>query len=134
MQQLLSCCRVHNRFTALFWDHPGELVPEENFWTLLCKGRVTEADTLTIRQGATPDGLTSAHLQHPPISLQAGCPSLPAAQPTVLKHCRQLAHCCRLIACLTKSESYRGLLPRLQECDFHRPGVCVDAQQVVSKH
>jgi len=30
----------HNRFTAFFQDHPmhpGEPVPEENFWTL-CKG------------------------------------------------------------------------------------------------
>ena len=24
----------HNRSTALFWDHPGEPVPQENFWTL----------------------------------------------------------------------------------------------------
>jgi len=22
-----------------FWVYPGELVPEEIFWTLLCKGR-----------------------------------------------------------------------------------------------
>jgi len=50
---------------SFFWDHPGELVPEENFWTLWCKGRLTEADTLTIRLGATPSGLTSAHLHHP---------------------------------------------------------------------
>jgi len=28
-----------------FWDHPGEPVPEENFSTLWCKGRLTEADT-----------------------------------------------------------------------------------------
>jgi len=56
----------HNRFTALFPDHPGEPVPEENFWTLWCKGRLTEADTLTIRVWVTPSGLTSAHLQHPP--------------------------------------------------------------------
>ena len=48
-----------------FQDHPGEPVPEENFWTLWCKGRLTEADTLTIRLGATPSGLTSAHLHHP---------------------------------------------------------------------
>jgi len=41
-------------------------VPEENFWTLWCKGRLTEADTPTIRLGATPSGLTSAHLHHPP--------------------------------------------------------------------
>jgi len=50
-------------------DHPGEPVPEENFWTLWCKRRLTEADTLTIRLGATPSGLTSAHLPHPPIQL-----------------------------------------------------------------
>jgi len=55
----------HNRFTAR--DHPGcELVPEENFWTLWCKGRLTDADTPTIRLGTTPSGLTSAHLYHPP--------------------------------------------------------------------
>jgi len=27
----------HSHFTAPFWDHLGELVPEENFWTLWCK-------------------------------------------------------------------------------------------------
>jgi len=42
-------------------------VPEENFWTLWCKERLTEADTLTIRLGATPSRLTSAHLHHPSI-------------------------------------------------------------------
>jgi len=56
----------HNRFTAFFRDQPGEPVPEENLWTLWCKGRLTEADTPTIRLGATPSGLTSAHLHHPP--------------------------------------------------------------------
>jgi len=52
----------HNSFTALFRDHPGEPVPEENFWTLWCNGRSTEADTPTIRLVATPSGLTSTHL------------------------------------------------------------------------
>jgi len=62
--------------TALFLGPPGEPVPAENFWTLWCKGRLTEADTPTIRMGATPSGLvTSAHLHHPPYFLQAGCPS-----------------------------------------------------------
>jgi len=65
----------HNRFTALFRDHPGEPVPEENFWTLWCKGRLREVDTPTIRLGATPSGLSSAHLHHRPCFLQAGCPS-----------------------------------------------------------
>jgi len=38
----------HHTTTVLrpfFRDHPGELVPEENFWTLWCKGKLTEADT-----------------------------------------------------------------------------------------
>ena len=39
---------------------------KRNFWTLWCKGRLTEADTPTIRLGATPSRLTSAHLHHPP--------------------------------------------------------------------
>jgi len=60
----------HNRFTALFPGPPGQPVLEENFWTLWCKGKLTEADTLTIRLGATPSGLTSAHLHHRPIFLQ----------------------------------------------------------------
>jgi len=48
----------HNSFTAFFRDHPGDPVPEENFWTLRCKGRLTEAETPTIQLGATPFGLT----------------------------------------------------------------------------
>jgi len=70
-----------------FRDHPGEPVPEESFWTLWCKGRLTEADTPTIRLGTTPSGLTSAHLHHPPIFYRPD--ALPAAQPTVSKHWRQ---------------------------------------------
>jgi len=48
-----------------FRDHPGEPVPE-NVWTLWCKGRLTKADTQTIQLGATPSGLISVHLHHPP--------------------------------------------------------------------
>jgi len=44
---------------SFFQDHPGEPVPEENFWTLLCKGRLTEADTQTIWLGATPSRLNA---------------------------------------------------------------------------
>jgi len=29
-----------------FRDNPGEPVPEENFWSLWCKGRLTEADSI----------------------------------------------------------------------------------------
>jgi len=59
-----------HHITTVLWpffrDHPGEPVPEENFWILCCKGRLTEVDTPTIRLGATPSGLTNAHLHHPP--------------------------------------------------------------------
>jgi len=67
-----------------FQDHPGQPVPEENFWTLWCKGRLTEADTPTIWLGATPSGLNSAHLHHPLIFYRAD--AVPAAHPTVSKH------------------------------------------------
>ena len=63
-----------------FWDHTGEPVPEENFWTLWFKGRLTEADTPTIWLGATPAGLTSAHLHHPPYFLTGRMPFLPSNQ------------------------------------------------------
>ena len=87
MQLLLP----HHTTTVLrpfFWDHPRKPVPEENFWTLWCKGRLTEAETQTIRMGATPSGLRSAHLYHPPIFYRPH--ALPAAQPTVSKHWRQM--------------------------------------------
>jgi len=76
IKQYTSQYKTHyyNCFAALFRDHPGEPVLEENLWTLWCKGRLTEPDTPTIRLGATPSGLTSAHLHHPNF-LQAGCPS-----------------------------------------------------------
>jgi len=68
-----------------FQDHPGEPMPEENSWTLWCKGILTEADTPTIRLGATPTGLISAHLHHPPHIIHK-LDALPATQPTASKH------------------------------------------------
>jgi len=70
----------HNRFTAFFRDHPGEPLPEENFWTLWCKGRLIEADTPTIRLGATPSGLTSATSTIPPFFFTGRMPFLPPNQ------------------------------------------------------
>jgi len=48
-KELFELCGVYTPPTTtvlwpFFQDHPGELVPEENFWTLWCKGRLTEAD------------------------------------------------------------------------------------------
>jgi len=64
----MSKIYAHTQTTILwpfFQDYLGEPVPEENFWTLWRKGRLTEADTPTMRLGATPSGLTSTH-HHPP--------------------------------------------------------------------
>ena len=44
----------------------------ENFWTLWCKGRLRQADTVTIRLATTLTGLTSTILC---IFLHAACPS-----------------------------------------------------------
>jgi len=85
-QQRQSTTPPHHTTTVLrpfFRDHPGEPVPEEDFWTLWCKGRLTEEDTPTIWLGATPSGLTSAHLHH---SIFYRPDALPAAQPTASKH------------------------------------------------
>ena len=68
----------HDTTTILrpfFRDHPGETVPEENFWTLWCKGRLTQADT------DQPAGRHSIWTNQcppptiPPFFLQAGCHS-----------------------------------------------------------
>jgi len=86
----------HHTTTVLwlfFQDLPGEPVPEKNFWTLRCKRRLTEAETLTIWLGATPSRLTSSHLHHPPIFYRPD--ALPATQPTVSKHWRH-THCSKL--------------------------------------
>jgi len=65
----MNCKSNHTTVLRPFFrDKPGEPVPEENFWTLWCRRRLTEADTPTIQLGATPSGLTSAHLHHPPVS------------------------------------------------------------------
>ena len=85
-----TCCCFYNAHThthttvlrPFFRDHPGEPVPEENFWTLWCKGRLTEADTPTIRLGATPSECPpppSTHVFYRP-------DALPANQPTASKH------------------------------------------------
>jgi len=86
---VMNRCFIHHTTTILwpfFRDHPGEPVKEDNFCTIWRKGRLTEADTQTIRLGATPSGLTSATSTIPHF-LQAGCPS--CRPPAVSKHWRQ---------------------------------------------
>jgi len=67
-----------------FWDHSGEPVPKENLWTLWCKRRLTEADTLTIRLGA--NSIRTNQCPPPPYPHFYRLDALPAAQPTVSKH------------------------------------------------
>jgi len=61
---------------------------KRNFCILWCKGRFTVADTPAIRLGATPSGLTSASLHHPPHILYRPH-ALPATQLIASKHWRQ---------------------------------------------
>jgi len=56
------------------------MVPEENFWTLWCKGRLTEADTLTIWLGATPSGLPVPTSTIAPYFFTGHMPFLPPNQ------------------------------------------------------
>jgi len=79
----------HNRFTALFSGPPGSAGVRRELLDFMVQrkiNRMSETDTLTIRPGATPSGLSSAHLHHPPFYRPD---ALPAAQPTVSKHWRQ---------------------------------------------
>jgi len=93
-QQYIHISNVAHAHTAVlrpfFRDHPGEPVPEKNFWTLWCKRRLTEADTPTIRLGATPSGVTSARLHHHPPNVA----HTPPVGYSCSKHISQtIAHC-----------------------------------------
>ena len=72
---------THPRFTVLFLGPPGWANARSELPDLWCKWRLTEGDTPTMQLGATPSGLTSAHLHHPPICSYRP-DALPAAQPT----------------------------------------------------
>jgi len=73
---------AHTHTTVLrpfFGDYLGGPVPEENFWALWCKGRLTfnrgRHTDHPAALGAPPSGLTRAHLHHRAYFLWAGCPS-----------------------------------------------------------
>jgi len=80
-----KCRHTHTHTTVLrpfFRDYPDELVPEEIFsWTdFMLQGKISEADTPTMRLGATPPGLIS---DPPPfiLHLYTRCPSFPGLGP-----------------------------------------------------
>jgi len=89
-------------------------VSEENFWTLWCKGRLTEAGTQTIRLGATPSRSTSAHLHHAPIFYRPDV--IPATQPTVSKHWRQQWSVNSSVSCLQLTNTPHKTLPSNNDC------------------
>ena len=61
-------------YGPFFRDQLSEPVPEENFWTLWCQGRLTEADTDRL---AGRNSIQTNQCQPPPspIFLQDKCPS-----------------------------------------------------------
>ena len=66
-----------------FPDHPGEPVPEENFWTLWCKGnRGRHTDHPAGRHSIWTNQCPPPPSRH----IFYGPDALPAAQPTVSKH------------------------------------------------
>jgi len=66
---------IPHPFYSPFYGSPGWASARRELLDFMVQGRLTEADTPTIRLGATPSGLTSAHLYHSPVFLQDGCPS-----------------------------------------------------------
>jgi len=83
-------------------DHPGEPLPEENFWTLWCKGRLTEADIPTIRLGTTPTGLSSANLPPPsPHFFTGWMPFLPPNQ-----QCQSTEGCIYVVQRINSKEQF----------------------------
>jgi len=82
----------HNHFMALFQGPPGWAGARREHLDFMVQvqGEINRGRHIDHPAGANPSGLNSAHLDHPPIFY--GSDALPAAQPTVSKHWRQLAH------------------------------------------
>jgi len=80
MQKILIMTHTHTQthttvLRPVFRDYPGEPVPEETFfWTFTVQGKITQADTLTIRMGAIPSKLISDPSLSSP-HFYTGCPS-----------------------------------------------------------
>ena len=90
-QVLHTHTQTHNHFTVIFPGLPGSArARRKNFWTFMVQGRITEADTPTIRLGATPSGLIS---DAPPSfhHFYSRCPS------------------CRILACIPSGQKLRTL-------------------------
>jgi len=66
----------HNHFTALFMVPPRWAGASTELLDFMVQGKINRGRHTGHPAGCPPSGLTSgAHLHHPPIFLQAGCPS-----------------------------------------------------------
>jgi len=63
----LDAMYTHKHTQPSTAEPPGWAGARRELLEFMVQGRLTEADTPTIRLGATPSGLTSAHLHHPPV-------------------------------------------------------------------
>jgi len=80
----------HNRFTTLFPGPPGWAGARRELLDFMVQGRINRGRHTDHLAGCHSAWLTSAHLHHSPIFYRPD--ALPAAQPTVSNHWRQLAH------------------------------------------
>jgi len=84
----------------LFRDYLGEPVPEEIFfWTFMVQWNIREADTPTIRVGATPSRVIRDHLHHRPIFMPDALPN------TTLPLYPGLGQAPNMLACIPRSIS-----------------------------
>ena len=67
-----------------FWDHPGEPVPEENFWTFMVQVKINRGKHTDPPAGR--NSIWTNQCPPPPSPIFYGPDALPAAQPTVSKH------------------------------------------------
>jgi len=72
---------THYRFTALFLGPPRSAGARRELLDFMVQGKINRGKhTPTIRLGATPSGLTSAYLHHPPVISHHESQSLFAAE------------------------------------------------------
>jgi len=90
---------THNRFTALFGNLFGWAGARRNLLDFVVQGKIAEADTPTIRLGATPCRLISDPPPSPPIF------TLDALPTTTLRIYPGLGQAPNMLACISNSIS-----------------------------
>ena len=110
-----------------FPDHPGELVPEENFWTSWCKERLTEAET--------PTRSIQTNQCQPPPSIFYRPDALPAAQPTASKHLLSIINSSHTHARTHTHNRFMALFPGLRGWASARRNLLLDfmVQQKINR-